>query len=83
MVLASKFVKFVDTVVNKIVAMAKMRELPNQERAIVKKLSVLSLSTREILRIVGPHFSTVSRTLKVLKTEGAVRKSRKSDLPKI
>ena len=83
MIMACKFVKFVDTVVNKIVVMAKTRELPNEERAIVKKLSVLSLSTREVLRIVRSHFSTVSRIIKILKTDGAVRKSRKSNLPKI
>ena len=83
MIMASKFVKFVDTVVNKIIAMAKTRELPNEERAIVKNLSVLSLSTRGVLRIVGSRFSTVSRILKMVKTEGAVQKPRKNDLRKI
>ena len=75
--MAFKSVKFVGTVVNKIVAMANSRELPNEERAIVKELSVLSLSTREVLRIVGSHFFKVSRSLKILKTEGAVQKPEK------
>ena len=54
--------------------MAKTRELPNEERAIVKNLSVLSLSTREVLKTVGSHFSIVSRILKIFMTEGAVQK---------
>ena len=62
--------------------MAKTRELQDAERAIVKNLSVKGLSTREISRIVGCHFSTVSRILKKFKTEGTVQKSRRSGRPK-
>ena len=62
--------------------MAKTGELRDEERAIVKNLSVKGLSTREISRIIGCHFPTVSRILKKFKTEGTVQKSRRSGRPK-
>ena len=65
-----------DTALNKIVAMAKTRELRDVERAIIKKLSLQGLSLREISRIVGCHYSTISRVLKKFKIEGTVQKSR-------
>ena len=40
---------------NKIVAMAKTREFRDEERAIIKSLSLQGLSLREISRIVSCH----------------------------
>ena len=62
--------------------MAKTIELRDEERVVVKNLSVQGLSTREISRILGCHFSTVSRILKKFKTQGILQKSRKSGRPK-
>ena len=71
-----------DTVVNKIFAMAKTRELRDEERAINKNLSLQGLSLREISRIVGCHYSIISRVLKKFEIEGTVQKSRRSGRPK-
>ena len=62
--------------------MAKTRELRDEVRVVVKNLSVQGLSTRKISRILGCHFSTVSRILKKFKTQGILQKSRRSGRPK-
>ena len=53
-----------DTVLNKTLAMAKTRDLRDEERTIFEHLGLRGLSLREISRIVGFHFSNISRVLK-------------------
>ena len=60
----------------------KIRESRYEELVVVENLSVQGLSIREVSRIVGYHFSTVSRIFRKLKTKETLQKSRRNSQPK-
>ena len=68
-----KFLENFMSVIATMVTMAKTRELPDEERAIIKNLSLQGLSLREISRIVSCHYSTISRVLKKFKMKELCR----------